>query len=200
MRGFSKNGANYFSWDAETRQDAPGGTRRRRNGDGRLLYTVQREVILATRNFLGFGLTPPQSDLDYVREGDILVVAKLDRLARSVTDLMAILQALERKRVGVRILNLGMDTRTPTGKLMLTVLGAVAQFEREMMLERQREGITKAKSAGKYKGRKPIAAERRQDVLKLAAEGATRTVIASQLGIGEATVYRILAADRGQKP
>jgi DNA invertase Pin-like site-specific DNA recombinase len=67
------------------------------------------------------------------------VVAKLDRLARSVPDLMAILQTLERKRVGVRILNLGMDTQTPTGKLMLTVMGAIARFEREMMLERQRE-------------------------------------------------------------
>jgi hypothetical protein len=67
------------------------------------------------------------------------VVTKLDRLARSVQDLMAILQTLESKRVGVRILNLGMDTHTPTGKLMLTMLGAVAQFEREMMLERQRE-------------------------------------------------------------
>jgi DNA invertase Pin-like site-specific DNA recombinase len=141
-----------------------------------------------------------QSALDYVREGDVLVVTKLDRLARSVADLMTILQALERKRVGVRILNLGMDTQTPTGKLMLTVLGAVAQFEREMMLERQREGITKAKSAGRYKGRKPIAAERRQSVLKLEAEGATRTSIARQLGIGEATVYRILAADRDRKP
>ena len=138
--------------------------------------------------------------LEYVREGDIFVVAKLDRLARSVADLMTILQTLERKRVGVRILNLGMDTQTPTGKLMLTVLGAVAQFEREMMLERQREGITKAKSAGRYKGRKPIAAERRQNVLKLAAEGVTRTTIASQLGIGEATVYRILATDRDRKP
>src|SRR5208282_6668663 len=63
---------------------------------------------------------------------------KLDRLARSITDLMAILQALGRKGVAVRILNLGMDTQTPTGKLMLTVLGGVAQFEREMMLERQR--------------------------------------------------------------
>jgi DNA invertase Pin-like site-specific DNA recombinase len=93
-----------------------------------------------------------------------------------------------------------MDTQTPTGKLMLTVLGAVAQFEREMMLERQREGIRKAKSAGRYKGRKPIAAERRQSVLKLEAEGATRTSIARQLGIGEATVYRILAAGRSQKP
>jgi DNA invertase Pin-like site-specific DNA recombinase len=141
-----------------------------------------------------------QAALEYVREGDIFVVAKLDRLARSVADLMSILQALERKRVGVRILNLGMDTQTPTGKLMLTVLGAVAQFEREMMLERQREGITKAKSAGRYKGRKPIAAESRGNVLRLAAEGATRASIARQLGIGEATVYRILAADRPPNP
>jgi len=86
-----------------------------------------------------------------------------------------------------------MDTKTPTGKLMLTVLGGVAQFEREMMLERQREGIAKAKSAGKYKGRKPIAPERRQNVLRLAAEGDTKISIARQLGIGEGTVYRILA-------
>src|SRR5271165_7384271 len=127
-----------------------------------------------------------QSALEFVRDGDVFVVTKLDRLARSVADLMAILQALERKRVAVRILNLGMDTQTPTGKLMLTVLGGVAQFEREMMLERQREGIPKAKSAGKYKGRKPIAPERRQHVLRLAAEGATKISIARQLGIGEA--------------
>jgi DNA invertase Pin-like site-specific DNA recombinase len=134
-----------------------------------------------------------QSALEFVRDGDVFVVTKLDRLARSVADLMAILQALERKRVAVRILNLGMDTQTPTGKLMVTVLGGVAQFEREMMLERQREGIAKAKSVGKYKGRKPIAPDRRQHVLRLAAEGATKISIARQLGIGEATVYRILA-------
>ena len=134
-----------------------------------------------------------QSALDFVRDGDVFVVTKLDRLARSVGDLMAILQALERKHVAVRILNLGMDTQTPTGKLMLTVLGGVAQFEREMMLERQREGIAKAKSYGKYKGRKPIDPERRQHVLRLASEGVTKISIARQLGIGEATVYRILA-------
>ena len=137
-----------------------------------------------------------EAALDFVREGDVFVVTKLDRLARSVTGLMTILQALEHKQVGVRILNLGMDTGTPTGKLMLTVLGAVAQFEREMMLERQREGVLKAKSAGKYKGRKPIDSNRRQDVFRLATEGATKASIAQQLGIGEATVYRILAADR----
>jgi DNA invertase Pin-like site-specific DNA recombinase len=140
-----------------------------------------------------------QSALEFVREGDILVVTKLDRLARSVLDLMATLQALESKRVAVRILNLGMDTHTPTGKLMLTMLGAVAQFEREMMLERQREGIAKAKSEGRYKGRKPIAEDLRHDVLKL-ADGITRKAIASQLGIGEATVYRILATKGVRKP
>jgi DNA invertase Pin-like site-specific DNA recombinase len=134
-----------------------------------------------------------QSALEFVRDGDVFVVTKLDRLARSVADLMAILQALERKRVAMRILNLGMDTQTPTGKLMVTLLGGVAQFEREMMLERQREGIAKAKSAGKYKGRKPIAPDRHQHFLRLAAEGATKISIARQLGIGEATVYRILA-------
>ncbi|MDQ2734629.1 MAG: recombinase family protein [Pseudomonadota bacterium] len=136
--------------------------------------------------------------IEYVRENDIFVVAKLDRLARSVPDLMGILQALEHKRVGVRIFNLGMDTQTPTGKLMLTVLGAIAQFEREMMLERQREGIAKAKFEGRYKGRKPIEAQRRDSVLKLAAQGSTRAAIAAQLGLGEATVYRVLAAAKLQ--
>jgi DNA invertase Pin-like site-specific DNA recombinase len=76
---------------------------------------------------------------------------------------------------------------------MLTLLGAVARFEREMMLERQREGIAKAKSEGRYKGRKPIAEDLRHNVLKLAAVSTTRKAIASQLGIGEAAVYRILA-------
>jgi len=103
---------------------------------------------------------------------------------------MAILQALERKRVAVRILNFGTDTQTPTGKRMVTVLGGVAQFEREMILELQREGIAKAKSAGKYKSRKPIAPDRHQ---RFAAESATKESIARQLGIGDATVYRILA-------
>lgn len=105
-----------------------------------------------------------EAALDFGREGDVLVVTKLDRLARSVSDLMTIIQSLERKAVGLRILNLGMDTQTPTGKLMLTVLGGIAQFEREMMLERQREGVAKAKVAGKYKGRKPLAIDLRQEV------------------------------------
>ncbi|WP_273972734.1 recombinase family protein, partial [Xylella fastidiosa] len=98
-----------------------------------------------------------EAALEFLREGDVLVVTKLDRLARSVADLMELIQTLDRKSVGLRVLNLGMDTHTPTGKLMLIVLGGVAQFEREMMLERQREGVARAKAAGKYKGRKPIS-------------------------------------------
>ncbi|POZ50039.1 recombinase family protein [Methylovulum psychrotolerans] len=112
-----------------------------------------------------------ESALEFVREGDVLVVTKLDRLARSVGDLMATVKTLEEKGVGLHILNLGMDTQTPTGKLMLSVLGGVAQFEREMMLERQKEGVAKAKTAGKYKGRKPVPDDLREKVVSLAAEG-----------------------------
>ncbi len=100
----------------------------------------------------------------------------------------------KKTKVGMHILNLGMDTQTPTGKLMLTVLGGVAQFEREIMLERQREGVAKAKAAGKYKGRQPISSERRQEVRRMATEGVSKASIARQVGVGEATVYRILKA------
>ncbi len=140
-----------------------------------------------------------EAALEFAREGDVLVVTKLDRLARSVADLMTLIQTLEKKAVGLRILSLGMDTQTPTGTLMLTVLGAVAQFEREIMLERQREGVAKAKSAGKYKGRKPLAEEIRQEVVRLAVGGMAKTQIARQLNIGEASVYRILAANETHK-
>ena len=98
--------------------------------------------------------------LDYAREGDTLVVTKLDRLARSSRHLTQIVDALEAKGVALRILNLGgetVDTRGATGRLILNVFAAFAQFEREMMLERQREGIAKAKAEGKYKGRAKTA-------------------------------------------
>jgi DNA invertase Pin-like site-specific DNA recombinase len=102
-----------------------------------------------------------EAAIEFARVGDTFVVTKLDRLARSITDLVQTLHRLELKKVEVKILNLGLDTSTPTGKLILTVLGGIAQFEREMMLERQREGIDKAQKAGKYKGRKPIHEEKR---------------------------------------
>ena len=130
--------------------------------------------------------------LDFVREGDVFVVTKLDRLARSVPHLLAITERLRAKGVGLRILNLGLDTSTATGKMLLTMLGAIAEFERSMMLERQREGIAKAKAEGKYKGRAPTARAKSGDVLKLAAEGVGAAEIGRRLGIHRASVYRIL--------
>ena len=134
--------------------------------------------------------------MGYLREGDVLVVCKLDRLARSVPDLCRIVEALEKKGATLKILNIGLDSSNPTGKLMLTMLGAIAQFEREMMLERQRDGIAAAKEQGKYKGRQPTARSKSEQVLKLAAEGKTRREIAENTGIGVASVYRILAQQK----
>ena len=135
--------------------------------------------------------------LDFVRDGDVLMVTKPDRLARSTRNLLDIVEALEARGVGLVILSMGgqrIDTRSPTGKLMLTMLGAIASFERDMMLERQREGIAKAVAEGKYKGRAPTARRQADDVRRLIAEGATREAAARQLGISEASVYRILRA------
>jgi DNA invertase Pin-like site-specific DNA recombinase len=137
-----------------------------------------------------------EAAIEFARVGDTFVVTKLDRLARSITDLLQTLHRLELKKVEVKILNLGLDTSTPTGKLILTVLGGIAQFEREMMLERQREGIDKAQKAGKYKGRKPIHEEKRAAILRLAGQGVTKVDIAKRLGVGQATVYRELALYR----
>lgn len=130
--------------------------------------------------------------IDQLRDGDTLVVTKLDRLARSVQHLLGLLEVIQGKRASLRILDMNIDTSTPTGKLMLTVLGSVAAFEREIMLERQREGIARAKAAGKYKGRKPTAMAKADEVIRLQAEGIGATEIASRVGIGRASVYRIL--------
>ncbi len=130
--------------------------------------------------------------LDFVREGDVLVVTKLDRLARSVADLMAITEKLRHKGVELRILALNLDTSTPTGKLMLNLLGSIAEFERELMLERQREGIAKAKAEGKYKGRVPTARSKADKVLALRADGKTPAEIQAALGISRASYFRIL--------
>ncbi|MFG6572541.1 recombinase family protein [Sulfitobacter sp. 1A13353] len=132
--------------------------------------------------------------LDYLREGDTLIVTKLDRLARSVAHLMEVLGAIEAKKANLRILSMNIDTGTATGKLMLSIMGSVAEFERSIMLERQREGIAKAKAAGKYTGRKPTAQAKSEEVLKLHREGIGGSAIARKVGIGRSSVYRIIAA------
>jgi len=133
-----------------------------------------------------------EAALDYLREGDCLVVTRLDRLARSVTHLLTLVERIEDKGAGLRILNMGVDTSTPTGKLMLTMLGGVAEFERAIMLERQREGIAKAKAEGKYKGRKPTAQAQGDKVREMKAAGRSISEIGEETGISRASIYRLL--------
>lgn len=134
--------------------------------------------------------------LEFLREGDQAVVGKPDRLARSTTDLLSIIASLEAKGVGLRVLSMGgteLDTRAPTGRLLLTMLAAIAEFERSLMLERQREGIAKAKAEGRYKGRAPTARRQADMVRGLKADGLKAGEIASRLGISRSSVYSMLA-------
>ena len=129
--------------------------------------------------------------LDYIREGDSLVVTKLDRLARSVRDLLDIVDRIETKGASLKILAMDLDTATPTGRLVLQMLGAVAEFERNLMLERQREGIAKAKAAGKYRGRKPTVRARKAEIEELLRSGVGPAEASRRLGIARSSIYRI---------
>lgn len=97
--------------------------------------------------------------MDFVREGDVVIVESISRFARSTRDLLTLVEQLTDKGVGFVSQKEAIDTNTPQGKFMLTVFGAMAELEREQTLQRQREGIAAAKAAGKYKGRKPIEIE-----------------------------------------
>jgi DNA invertase Pin-like site-specific DNA recombinase len=138
--------------------------------------------------------------LEYLRGGDTLVVCKVDRLARSTVglwDLVKRLEAVDDGGAGLRVLNLGgetVDTKSATGKLILTIFAGFAQFEIEIMKERQREGIAKAKVEGRYKGRKPTARAKADDAVRLFKAGRTVSEIAQQLEIGRGSVYRALEA------
>lgn len=131
--------------------------------------------------------------LDFAREGDTLIVTRLDRLARSVGDLYTILDKLGAKKVAFRCLSQpGVDTDSSTGRLMLCILGAVAAFEGDIRRERQMEGVIKAKARGAYKGR-PATIDPVQ-IAELRDQGFGATAIAKRLKIGRASVYRALAA------
>ncbi|MFF8802366.1 MULTISPECIES: recombinase family protein [unclassified Methylobacterium] len=134
-----------------------------------------------------------EAAIEFSREGDTLCVTDLSRLARGVHDFCRTQTRLAEKRVDLRVLNLGLDTATPTGKLMLNVLASVAQFEREIMLERQREGIARAKAEKRYKGRAPTARAKAEEVRTMSAAGVKKAAIAAELGISARSVFRLLA-------
>lgn len=131
--------------------------------------------------------------MKYVREGDIIVVESISRIARNTRNLLSIVALLENK--GVRFVSLkeNIDTSTPQGRFMLTVFGALAELERESILERQREGIAIAKAQGKYKGRKPIEIDKnrfREVCLKLRCGEITAVAAMRELGLKANTFYR----------
>jgi DNA invertase Pin-like site-specific DNA recombinase len=154
------------------------------------LFTEQLSSVDAERAQL-------EEAIKFARVGDVLVVTKIDRLARSIKNLVEIEARLAAKGVGLAILNPAMDTSTPAGRLTFNIFGSVAQFEREIMLERQREGIAKASAEGKYKGRKPLPANVEADVLALKAQGVGATEISKRLDIARKSVYRILERTEG---
>ena len=135
-----------------------------------------------------------EAALDFARQGDVLVITKIDRIARSVAHLCEIEARLHAKGASLKVIKPELDTSTPIGRLVFNMVGAIAQFEREIMLERQREGIAKAKAAGKYKGRAPTARAKADEVLTLLKGGMGATEVARNLKIGRASVYRILEA------
>lgn len=138
------------------------------------------------------GRTELQMLLDFLRQGDTLVVTRIDRLARSIKDLQDIVHALKERGVTLKATEQPIDTRTAAGKAFLDILGVFAEFETNLRRERQVEGIAAAKARGAYRGRKPsvdlIEVQRLRFEEKLGA-----TEIARRLGVGRASVYRALA-------
>ena len=123
----------------------------------------------------------------------MLVVTKLDRLARSLENAIQLERKICERGATLRVLDPSIDTSQPIGRLLFNMISAIAQFEREIMLERQREGIARAAAEGKYKGRVPTARARTTEVISLAERQVGAVKIAKTLGISRASVYRILA-------
>lgn len=132
--------------------------------------------------------------LEWVREGDVLMVTKIDRLARSTRDLHNLVHDLEAKGVSFQALDQSVDTSTPHGKAFLGMLAIFAEFETNIRKERQLEGVAKAKAEGAYKGRKPISETKKEKVLALLSQGLTKQAIADETGLSLRSVYNICTA------
>lgn len=132
--------------------------------------------------------------LEYVREGDTLIVTKLDRLARSTADLYRIVSGLEDKGVAFKVLDdSAVDTASRTGKLVMGILALIAEFETEIRRERQMEGIAKARAEGRSGGRPTLVTDSiRGQIRALRAKGASIRSIAADVGLSKATVQKVL--------
>jgi DNA invertase Pin-like site-specific DNA recombinase len=142
------------------------------------------------------GRTELQTVLEFLRKGDVLMVTRIDRLARSIGDLQDIVRALKAKGAALKATEQPIDTSTAAGKAFLDMLGVFAEFETNLRRERQLEGIAKAKAAGVYRGRKPSIDP--ATVVSLKAQGVGASEIAERLKIGRASVYRVLESAQGR--
>lgn len=135
--------------------------------------------------------------LDYIRTGDTLVVVKLDRLGRSLPHLIETITGLDKRGVGFRSLTEGIDTTTSAGRLMMHVLGAIAQFERDLIIERTRAGLAAAKARGRTGGRPSTITPEKLAVARQMHGDKTHTmaVIAETIGVSRATLYRHLGME-----
>jgi DNA invertase Pin-like site-specific DNA recombinase len=136
--------------------------------------------------------------LEKLGKGDVLVFTSLSRVARSMIHMLEIEATVAAASASIQILDMAVDTSTPQGRLTFNLFGAIAQFERENMLERQKVGIAAAKEEGKYTGRVPTAQAKAAKVLAMHAKGLTKGDIAKACEIGIASVYRIIRADKTQ--
>ena len=130
--------------------------------------------------------------ISYMREGDSLVVTRIDRLARSLRDLQNLVHELKGRGITLKAIEQPIDTSTAAGKAFLDMLGVFAEFETNIRRERQLEGIAKAKAEGRYMGRKPTAKAKSEQVHELIGQGLTKQAVANELEIGVASVYRIM--------
>lgn len=134
--------------------------------------------------------------LEFCREGDVLVITKLDRLARSMSDLQDISKTLDRKGVDFIVLDQSIDTTTPAGRLTFHLLGAVAEFERDLIAERRNEGIEKAKAKGVKFGRREKLSETQIEELRNAyGAGETRQELMKRFDISKSSFYRLCSGD-----
>lgn len=137
-----------------------------------------------------------EAALEFVREGDVLISTRLDRLARSTRDFLEIVDRLHSKGVALRLIDFGgssVDTQSATGRMMLTMFSAFAEFERSLQRERMKVGIARAKAEGRYKGRAPTARSKSAEIVRLRSEGHTPAQIAELTGVSRSSAYRILA-------
>lgn len=132
--------------------------------------------------------------LSFLREGDSLLITRIDRLARSMKDLQDIVHDLKSRGIHLQATEQPIDTSTAAGKAFLDMLGVFAEFETNLRKERQLEGIAKAKAAGKYKGKAPLSEQKKNQVIELFRNGAKQTEIVTTVGIGRTSVHNILKA------